>query len=310
MAFSFVHVLSDGPRRKPALDAHNRGDSRPRTAIPRAEFEYKASLEIAPDEGVATPVLAAIKEQNRAERRRGRPPSQRVRLLFGHPPPFEAADAWPHDRLKAWSRDSAAWLRRHVERASAGAAIVERVDLHVDELRPHLHATVIPVMPRPGMTGPVAAALADFGPGGVPAANLRLSWRELQFGMFPPAPVKGQTPASASMCALQDSYHAEVGRRYGMERGKPSDAIRSEPDRLEGLKTRVRLSDERAQRVEREALQKVAEADRRSRQKSRAARVDRDANARKHAWLKHGARKLLAENRRLVAERDARSRSR
>ena len=48
----------------------------------------------------------------------------------------------------------------------------------------------------------------------------------------------------------------------------------------------------------------------RTRQKGRAARVERDASERKKLWLTHGARALQAENRQLRAQRDARARNR
>ena len=301
MAYSFVHVRGDGPRPQPMLDRHNRGDKRPATALGRAEFDGVASLEIVNDERRAKAVVSALRAAMKAERRPGRPPSAEVRLMLGHPPIFEAPEAWPRSQLESWARDCAGWLKGHLERASQGQAIVSRVDLHVDETRPHLHVTVVPRMPRKGRDDAVRESVREWGPDAVPACDLTFSWKRLQLAAWPGTPAKGKNAIQVSGVALQSSFYEEVGRRYGMARGEPSAKTRSEPDAMRGLLTRARLADERADRDRRSAAAAAERSDRASRRVRRSAAAERQSARARGQWERHALRVVQAENRTLRA---------
>ena len=157
MGFSFLHVTTES-KAQGALDRHNRGENRPTEALTRPEWDHLPTMRIAGDEDRAAEVLVDV-EQDRGRGRRG---CQRVRILIGHPPPFESEDAWDHQKLLNWAKDSASWLERRIKEASGGLAVLERVDLHLDETSPHL-----PRLDHPGSTsstpGPrrVRAAAAE-----------------------------------------------------------------------------------------------------------------------------------------------------
>lgn len=271
-SFSFIHVTPE-LKTQVRISRHNSGADRPPEAITRAEWDHRSTVRIAGDERRAE----AVFDELTAVKKRGRPGAQRVRFLFGHPPAFEAEDAWDKATLMTWAQDSAAWLERKVEEASDGHAVVERVDLHVDETRPHLHATVIPAMPkRPrDRDEPVDVYRLDPGPS-------KLSWTGLQRSWSTAA------SSSLSMRAIQDGYHADVGANFGMIRGELKSESRAEPDRLAGLITRVKLSAEKADRERRRAAQT-----------RRAAAVRSESDERRLAKEKQRARGLRTETRRL-----------
>lgn len=248
------------------------------------------SLFIAGDPKMAVDVLEAIKR----DKRRGQKGTEKVRVLFGHPPRFDAPDAWSRERLMRWARQSAKWLQEHVRRASGGLAVVERVDLHLDEVRPHLHATFVPVMARPRPKGSVPPDAARVGPRNLPVPNQRLSWKAMQAVMFPPEP-GARSAKGSSMSGMQDSYWREVGRKFMLKRGVPSDRVREDPDRIKGLTSRVVESQDRAFRAER-----------RVRQQTRAATVEKADVATRNRHLQTGIRRLARKVRDLTAPPDAR----
>ena len=144
-------------------------------------------------------------------RRRGRPGAEQVRMLFGHPPAHEAADAWPRHRVEAWARDSSRWLVGFVREASGGKAVVIRADLHVDETRPHVHASILPAMPN----------TAD-------GLGVTLSWERLH---------KRGTPSGP---------HSPLGARHRRRRGEQRPTApyveRASPGRTLGRRFAVRLN--------------------------------------------------------------------
>ena len=187
----------------------------------------------------------------------GRPPLQCIDGLISGPPPFESAEAWPIDRLEDWSRDSITWLRSLLPPDTP----LYTAHLHTDETSPHLHPSFPP-------------ALADAK--GVTA----LSWKRMQSYMAESAagqPIKN--PVS-QLRAMQDSYHREVGQRYGLERGKVGAKIEYAPlDRTEGLRRRAagaeaRAAEERERRTEAETrtveAEKIKAAAERARARSEA----------------------------------------
>ena len=219
-----------------------------------------------------------VHEELTAIRKRGRPGAQKVRFLFGHPPPFESPDAWDKTKLLTWARDTTDWLDRKIRDASDGHAVLERADLHVDELRPHLHVSIIPAMPKRPRDRDESVEVYKMDPG-----PSRLSWTALQRSWCP------ATSSSLSMRAIQDAYHEDVGVNFGMMRGDLKSQSRAEPDRLAGLITRVKLS---AAAVDRER--------KRAAQARRTAAARRDSETRQHAREKHRARGLGEVTRRLL----------
>lgn len=212
--FSFVHVDTE-KKAQAAVSAHARGDKRPDSALTRTEWAHRSVVPIHEDRDRAE---AVTREVRRAPARRGRPGFERVRLLIGHPPQFEADDAWSRAKLLDWARQSTAWVVKGVERASGGTAVVASSYLHVDELRPHLHVEVVPAMRDPKN----------------PDGHLRMSWERMQR-------VWGGAPGRAGLSNLQTLYHRDVGAAFGMRRGEPSDRRRVATDDSDALKTRVRL---------------------------------------------------------------------
>ena len=115
--------------------------------------------------------------------------------------------------------------------------------LHQDEGAPHLHATVI---------------VAD--------ERGRLEWNRVRNRFT----VKGKT-GQLLMSGLQDNFHAEVGRRYRLERGEVGSNREHAPvDRELGIRIRVeeeqqreRIRVEEEQRRERKAAAAEKAADER-----------------------------------------------
>ena len=223
---TFVHCMSERKCQR-RVDRHNAGQSRPWSALTRAAWDHKPTVMVQDNRDAFSEARASLAN---SPKRRGRPGVERVRFLFGHPPAFESPDAWARATIEAWARDSARWLASFVERGSGGRAVLTRADLHVDEARPHVHATVFPTVANPDGRG------------------VRLSWETLHLT------ATGASDAAESMKRIQDSYYEEVGKRYGMERGTPAaitGASRQAPDNAKGLRERARLAEERLEELQR-----------------------------------------------------------
>ena len=126
--------------------------------------------------------------------------------LFAGPPPYSSANVWDVKRVGEWVDATLAWLEEKLEGAS-GQAKLTGAWLHVDERSPHIHACIVPQLDRG-----------------------ELGWGKLQVAMGRSV-AKGEavratcdkvsrTDMSESMSALQDSYWAEVGHKFGLERGQ------------------------------------------------------------------------------------------
>ena len=160
------------------------------------------------------------------------------------PPPWDAPDAWPLDRVKDWGNDAVTWLRSVLPPDTP----LETAHLHTDETSPHLHGAFPP-------------ALADAK--GVTA----LSWKRVNAYMAAQAAVHPVKPGPAEMRALQQSYFENVGRKYGLGRGKVGARIEYAPlDRTEGLKRRTAGAEARA----------VEERERRSEAEKQAADAEKE----------------------------------
>ncbi len=193
----------------------------------------------------ARKALAAAK----AHKSRGRPGSiECVRFLFGGPPPFEAPEAWPQDRLFAWSQANIAWIRKH----AGPNAVLAAAYHYTDERRRYLHVLLIPITDKGG-----------------------LSWTALErrFALHP------KVPSKDILGSMQDRYQREVGKRFGLKRGETGarrkhEAINAEKGLFErALELPTTWSDR--QRAE-EAVLRAEAADR---ERDRAVRRQREAEA-------------------------------
>ena len=229
--FSFVHVTTEATA-KQAVSRHNAGLTRPDTALTRASWDHQPTVCILDNRAKARDARAGLAK---VKKTRGRPGVSNVRFLFGHPPAFEADNAWPRSKVEAWSRDTAAWLSEWARMGSGGKAVVERVDLHVDEARPHLHASLVP-------------AVGDLG---LPGPGRRMSWRQILLHATG-EDCRQKPSCRRAMAMLQTQYSMGVGEKYGMVRGEVgSTAVRAEPDGVLGLKKRAELAERRVQELER-----------------------------------------------------------
>ena len=134
----------------------------------------------------ARKALAAAK----ANKGRGRPGSiECVRFFFGGPPPFEAPDAWPQDRLAEWMQANTDW----VQRCAGLNAVIAAAYCYKDERSAYQRLLLIPI--------------TDKG---------RLSWTALErkFALNP------KVPSRLIMSSMQDRYQQEVGKRFGLKRGE------------------------------------------------------------------------------------------
>ena len=127
-----------------------------------------------------------------AAKRRGARPKQAIDMLFAGPPRYASDDAWSRRRIEAWATDTVRWVRR----TFAGCPIAIAA-LHQDEASPHLHLLL------------------------VPEHDGRLAWKECLR--------KAAGRPTQTYRWLQDSYHAEVGRRHGLERGERGSARKRRP---------------------------------------------------------------------------------
>ena len=239
----FLHLK--GRAKLPAgLQKHLEGreEARPREAIERRGVERSIDLGAEPER--ARLVVGEALAARAATRKGGRPPLQCIDVLMSGPPPWDAPDAWPLDRVKDWGNDAVTWLRSVLPPDTP----LETAHLHTDETSPHLHGAFPP-------------ALADAK--GVTA----LSWKRVNAYMAAQAAVHPVKPGPAEMRALQQSYFENVGRKYGLGRGKVGARIEYAPlDRTEGLKRRTAGAEARA----------VEERERRSEAEKQAADAEKE----------------------------------
>ena len=267
------------------LAAHLRGDpaARPVEAIPRAD---RPPLDLGGEPDRAAALLAAAL----AVKRPGRKGRRAVDVIIAGPPPFESPDAWPDETVNDWATDSAAWLR------DLAGVPLHVAALHTDERSPHVHAALAPVVEDP-----------DGRP--------RLSWKALQARMAERAVGRLVRDNRRQLSAIQDHYQAHVGARYGLERGKrlaPGERgpKYEPPDRLKGLRDRVRD----AERREREADEERRRADQRAREadEERRRAEDHARDARRLASAAHqraeSDRRALTDAGRRRALRDRKGR--
>ena len=259
-----------------------REGSRPEEALTREEWDDRAGYDLGGDRAGA---VAAVKEARaKKSKQGGRPAHACVMFVCGGPPPFEAADAWPKERVVAWAEATHAWIRKTV----GPEAVIAAASLHADERSPHIHAAVVPII-RPEIGG-----------------DKRMSWSAVRTVAAYKASGEMTRDSRKQMAALQDDYHRDVGAKFGLGRGeKGAVKYRHEPKRAEGLKARIRdterLAQERIAAAEREAAEKVAAAEKAARGRAEAAEVE--------AQRRVETAELEARQRAESAERAAQERS-
>ena len=152
----------------------------------RPELDLKPLVVLVNNVEAARKALAAAK----TTKGRGRPGSiECLKFLFGGPPPFEAPDAWPQDRVLEWVQTNIEW----VQTCAGPNAVVAAAYYYTDERCPYLHLLLIPIN--------------DKG---------RLSWTAVERGFA----LTPKVPSSLIMSSMQDRYQDEVGKRFGLERGE------------------------------------------------------------------------------------------
>ena len=213
-SFSFVHVVTEA-KAQGAVSLHSSGERRPESAMTRSEWGNRSVVPIIVDLERAEKITREVRQ---APSRKGRPGAERVRILLGHPPRFEDPEAWSQEKLLDWARKSSEWVKKGVEKATGGMGVVESAYLHVDELRPHLHVSVVPSVRDPRN----------------PAGHLRMSWYRR------PAPPRPRCPPSrrprprawSSPCSSRCSPAAPTrcrSRRPGPRARSRSPAPRRRP---------------------------------------------------------------------------------
>ena len=196
------------------LAKHIKGETRPQEAVGRAEYGGRASIRIAGDPELADKRLA----EALAIKRPGRPGLGNVEFFASGPPPFEASDAWPAERVIAWARRFAAWL----DDAIGPDAVIRGLELHLDERAPHLHGDFVPLVRD--------------------ERGMKRNWEAVAARMIGHSSAKGP----AVMRAIQDRYYENVSRPFGLGRGEIGSKRRHEPpDRDKGLRERVQDAEAR-----------------------------------------------------------------
>ena len=234
-----------------------------------------------------TRVAQAYAKKCRRNKSRGRQPQAATTWVFAGPPRYDGKKGtpWSSLRVRYWAADCVKWLMKN---AGPGSRLGECA-LHQDEGAPHLHATVV---------------VAD--------ERGRLGWNRVRNRFT----VKGKT-GQLLMSGLQDNFHAEVGRRFFLERGEVGSNREHAPvDRELGI--RIRVEEEQQRERKAAAAEKAADerataaekaADERETDGVRLERVfleTRDENENLHDEVGTLKDDLDQARKDLVAEADAR----
>ena len=285
MSGKVILGIRERPHFVGSLAAHLDGSTRPATAMDAAACRARRGREpveaLLPDGSAA---VRAVLHQHRENRRRGRQPNEIVDLMLAGPPPWEQArDAdgnlvgeapWPAERVDAWRDAALAWGVRIFgpESTMLGGW------LHADETSPHVHLA------------------------GVPIQDGRISWKALKTTFASDFLGRKSVHHRFIYSAMRQSYHEEVGRRFGLARGE------------------VRVFDEAGQKAEPIDRAKAAEhrarvAEAAAKEADERTRVAEAAAATARAELEAGSRGRMSGRRRqagreLIEAREAAERDR
>ena len=140
---------------------------------------------------------------------RGRKADPCVALLFAGPPRYGDDDAWSQKKIGAWAEGCIKWA---LKKGGKGCRIAHCA-LHQDEAAPHLHLVLV--------------AADEKG---------RLGWNRIRQGFG----ITGKERGPELMSAMQSSFHLEVGKQHGLERGEIGSTATHQPiDRQKGLELRI-----------------------------------------------------------------------
>lgn len=292
------------------LSKHIDGRVRPETAISRPGVPdvrvMRDSLDMA-----RKAVQEAMKKP-----RPGRPPWKSVDLVFGGPPPASGPDAWPVEKVDAWAEATVQWVSRKVARSPG--TILALAALHWDENSPHVHVQLAPLRRegKPGKKGSTRLSI------GIEAMNRCLA------GVDSTKPITISGRKLLSM--IQDSYHREVGRKFGLARGEsvdkkrkgavrrhaPTDPVIAMENRLHAAEQSVQVAEQKVEVAEQKigvAEQKAETAEQKAEESGqRAIDAERNAAQARRSALdaeknrKDAERKRAAEERRRKAEEQKR----
>ena len=262
------------------LGKHIDGERRPKTAVPRLGIPAVTHLD---EEGkeLTDGVKAAKKRATNAgtyiadcrnrkyevtrngqtvyEGVRGRKADPCAAFLFAGPPPYGDAGAWDQPKIRAWAATCIKWA---LDKGGKGVRIAHCA-LHQDEKSPHLHLVLV----------------AADGMG-------RLGWNRIQRGFG-----TGKERGPELMSAMQTSFHNEVGKAYGLDRGEVGSTAKRQPiDREEGLAARV--DEERKRADEGIAAAEEGRAAAEERAAAVVKRADEDATGRVQAQIDRLGREL------------------
>ena len=272
-----------------ALQAHLGGRTRPAEARERPELKVKPVVVLLDNLAAARAALKAAK----AIKGRGRPGTiEYVEFLFAGPPPFESPDAWPKERVDQWLQATIEWVRK----CAGPNAQIAAAYYHSDERSPHLHLLLVPIN----------------GKG-------RLSWKAVERGFAADPKAVGRR----IMSSMQDSYQADVGKRFGLARGEVGSQRKHEPiNRRKGLVERIleapsKWSDRqraeaallKAEDTERERDRTVERAREAEAERDRARGAEASAEAERASAVEERAQAVLRATA-TEAERDELKRSR
>ena len=211
--------------------------------------------------------------------------------MFAGPPPFEAPDRWPKEKVLDWAEKSAAWAEAFFKSGS-GDAVIATASLHLDETSPHLHVLAAPLVRD--------------------SKGAKFAWKQIRRKAASAVAGERVTNWHRHGEIIQDAYHAKVGSQFGLGRGERGSKRRhAEPDRVAGLQTRVRgterLARERVAAAERETAARVAAAEKAAAAKIKAAEKKAGAEIEKAAGAERDARRRVeaAEGRVSETERTA-----
>ena len=159
---------------------------------------------------------AARKALRDAPRRTGRKPFEAVELVLAGPPPYDGTggEPWPPLREREWAHAAFAWARSILGPESVVAA----AGWHRDESAPHVHVLAVP---RPE------------------GGNGRVGWCAVRDAAV--SRICGGGRAGNRYRVLQDDFHENVSRRFGLGRGEVgSEAVHEAIDRVKAVEARTR----------------------------------------------------------------------
>ena len=249
------------------------------------------------DEVEGTRLALEAIDADRRERagKRGRPPSGVYDVLFSGPARYDGSNGKPLSRRKErkWADACVEWVREH-----APQAVIANAVLHRDEASPHVHLTLIPLEGAAVEGGALALdwkAVRARLAGGEPRAKLKV--KGLDKAERNRLHAADRKAMKNDMVLLQDSFHAEVSAKYGIEREAGGAGRRGQ-----GVDRRIAAELEAAAATKRaEEARAAAERDTKAAQVAQERRVEEEAalaKAETERREKARAATLMAEDER------------